>query len=71
MMESAYRLAPQDLLAKAMYCEAMEDDAEYRNVCKQIWSVLTPVEWGSSLVQQYFFRILNGDQFYPGAYELS
>ena len=71
MMKNAYRLSPQDLLAKAMYYEAMEDDAEYRSVCRQIWSGLTPEEWGNSLVQQYFFRILNGDQFYPGAYELS
>ena len=50
--------------------EAMEDDTEYQNVCGQIWRALTPEEWGNSLVQQYFFRILNGDQFYPDAYEL-
>lgn len=70
MMKSAYQLARQDLLAKAMYYEAMEDDTEYQNVCGQIWRALTPEEWGNSLVQQYFFRILNGDQFYPDAYEL-
>ena len=70
MMKSAYQLAPQDLLAKAMYYEAMEDDTEYQNVCGQIWRALTPEDWGNSLVQQYFFRILNGDQFYPDAYEL-
>lgn len=69
MMKKAYQLAPQDLLAKAMYYEAIEDDMEYRNVCKQIWANLTPEEWGNSLVQQYFFRILNGDHFYPNAYE--
>lgn len=68
MMKKSYQLAPRDEIAKAMYYEAIGDDMGYRTVCKQIWTNHTPEEWGSSMVQQYFFRVLNGDSYYPNAF---
>lgn len=70
MMRRAYELDPKNPLAKAMFYEPdfFGKDTPYFNACREIWENNTPEQWGNSKVQQYFFRILYGDFFYPNAY---
>ena len=44
------------------------DSSAFRCACERLWAEITPAQWGSSEVQKYFFRILNGPMYYPGAY---
>lgn len=66
MMHYSYKLAPHSPFTKAMQYESeyYGKDTPYYDACKEIWSQVTPTQWGDSEVQQYFFRILNGDFFY-------
>lgn len=70
MMCLSYRLDPDNPFTKAMYYEqdGYGKDTPFYDACKEIWSKITPVQWGDSEVQQYFFRILHGDSFYKDAY---
>jgi hypothetical protein len=70
MLCYSYRLVPEHPFTKAMYHEttAGGKDTLFYSACKEIWSRITPNEWGKSEVQQYFFRILCGESFYSGAY---
>ena len=65
MMHYSYYLDPSSPFTKAMYYEP-EGSGKYTpfyDSCKEIWSLITPEQWGDSEVQQYFFRILHGDSF--------
>lgn len=70
MVRYSYALEPDNLLAKAMCfeLEGYEKNTQFFEVCHEIWSQSTPELWGDSAVQQYFFRILHGEAFYPGAF---
>lgn len=70
MMRRSYRLDPDSPFTKAMYYEqdGYGKDTPFYDACKEIWSNITPTQWGDSEVQQYFFRILHGDSFYIDAY---
>lgn len=70
MMRLSYRLDPHSPFTRAMYYEqdAYGEDTMFHKACKEIWSQITPKQWGDSEVQQYFFRILQGDMFYADAY---
>lgn len=72
MMRRSYVLAPDNPFCEAMHYEKDYDDVELRyfEACKKIWSKITPMQWGDSEVQQYFFRILKGDLFFEDAYSL-
>ena len=70
MMHRSYNLDPNSPFTKAMCykSDGYGKDTPYYNACKEIWSEITPTQWGNSEVQQYFFRILHGDSFYNDAY---
>ena len=70
MINHAYLADTNNLLAKAIYYEhtAYENSKLYYDACKELWLKITPKEWGTSLVNQYFFRILWGHFFYTDAY---
>ena len=70
MMRRSHRLSPNNPFTRAMFYEpdGYGKDTPFYNACKEIWSEMTPAQWGNSAVQQYFFRILQGDLFYPDAY---
>ena len=70
MMRLSYRLDPDNPFTRAMYYEqdGYGKDTPFYDACKEIWSKITPTQWGDSEVQQYFFRILHGDSFYKDAY---
>lgn len=70
MIRRSYRLDPDNPFTKAMYHEldGYGKDTPYYDACKEIWSKITPTQWGDSEVQQYFFHILHGDSFYTDAY---
>lgn len=70
MMRNSYKLDSSNPFAKAMYFESGDcgKGSPFYNACEEIWKKITPEQWGSSEVQQYFFRILHGDSFYPDAY---
>lgn len=68
MMRLGYQQEPDNPFAKAMAYEFTDDYSQYRNACRELWSAVTPEEWGDSEVQQYFFYILYGDLFYKNAY---
>lgn len=70
MMRRSYNLDPSSPFTKAMYYEpeGPGKDTPFYDACKEIWSIITPEQWGDSEVQQYFFRILHGDSFYIDAY---
>lgn len=70
MMRHSYELNPNSPFTKAMYYEktAYEKGTRFFEACKEIWEKITPEQWGDSAVQQYFFRILNGNIFYTDAY---
>ena len=71
MIDYSYKLEPDNLFVKAIYCEQTDSENETTlfEVCKEMWSVTTPEQWGNSGVKQYFFYRLLGDYFYPDAYE--
>lgn len=66
MMRYSYSLDPNSPFTKAMYYEpeGFGKDTPFYNACKEIWSIITPEQWGDSEVQQYFFRILHGNSFH-------
>lgn len=66
MMRRSYNLDINNPFTKAMYygSEGCGKDTPFYDACKEIWSLITPEQWGDSEVQQYFFRILNGDMFH-------
>lgn len=70
MMRRSYNLDTNSPFTKAMYYESEGSgkDTPFYDACKEIWSIMTPEQWGDSQVQQYFFRILHGDSFYIDAY---
>lgn len=70
MMRRSYKLSPNNPFTRAMFYESdcYGKDTPFYNACKEIWSEITPEQWGTSAVQQYFFHILQGNSFYPGAY---
>lgn len=70
MLRRSYKLDPNSPFTRAMYFEkdGYEKDTPFFDACKEIWSKMTPAQWGDSEVQQYFFRILHGDSFYIDAY---
>ena len=70
MMRRSYNLDTNSPFTKAMYYESEGSgkDTPFYDACKEIWSIMTPEQWGDSEVQQYFFRILHGDSFYIDAY---
>ena len=71
MISRAYTLNSDSPFIRALYfgLNSNERNASHRfNACKEIWSKITPTQWGCSEVQQYFFRILSGEHFYPNAY---
>lgn len=70
MMRKAAALDPKNLFAIAMLHEIDSGSSQYRQACKELWAQITPEQWGSSRVQQYFFRILNGLMYYPDAYSM-
>ena len=65
MIQRAYQIDPTSLFVQAVYynsgCSGNQN--LYRCICREIWKTITPEQWGSSEVNQYFFRILNGDQY--------
>ena len=67
MLKRAYLLEPHNPFAKAMFysLEAYNNNTLFHDACKEFWRTITPAQWGSSEVQQYFFRILRGDIFFP------
>ena len=65
MIKSAHALNPTNPFLKAMACSVEEQNEYFVDFCRELWCHVTPDEWGNSQVQQYFFRILNGDLFYP------
>lgn len=65
MMKKAYRLDPENLLAKVMYYEALDDFPRFEAACTELWKRETPESWGKSAVQEYFFSILSGFRAYP------
>ena len=71
MIDYSYKLEPDNLFVKAIYCEQTDSENETTlfEGCKEMWSVTTPEQWGNSGVKQYFFYRLLGDYFYPDAYE--
>lgn len=70
MMRLSYNLDTNSPFTKAMYyvSEGSGKDTPFYDACKEIWSKITPEQWGDSEVQQYFFRILHGDSFYIDAF---
>lgn len=70
MMRRSYNLDSNSPFTKAMYYESegYGKDTLFYDACQEIWSIITPEQWGNSEVQQYFFRILHGDSFYATAY---
>lgn len=64
MMRLAEKLDPGNLFAAAMACEMDDVSHCYNQTCRRLWEQITPEQWGSSSVQKYFFRILNGESFY-------
>ena len=71
MMRYSYSLDPVSPFTKAMFYEPdyYNRDTPFYDACKELWSTITPEEWGKCEAQQYFFRILFGDSFYPNAYD--
>lgn len=70
MMQHAYSLEPENPLAKAMYYESQDiaRTTQYNDACKELWSTMTLEQWGDGEVQQYFFRILQGEIFCNNAF---
>lgn len=70
MMRKSNALDPTNPFAVAMCYEpdAYGKNSSFHLACKALWESVTPEQWGTSEVQQYFFRILHGDVFYPNAY---
>lgn len=70
MMQMAYQLDPMCPFAKAMNFEvdAIGNHERYFEACKELWTAITPEQWGNSEVQQYFFRILCGERCCPDAH---
>lgn len=62
MMKKSYALDPISPFTRAMYYEQEENWEKFSQTCAEIWQAITPQEWGKSLVQQYFFRILDGEK---------
>ena len=70
MIRRSYIQSPDNPFVKAMY-HALDDCSKgtpYYEACLEIWSNITPTQWGNSAAQQYFFHILHGDSFYINAY---
>lgn len=70
MMRRSYDIAPNSPFTKAM---CLEQDSSclgsaFYLACMEIWSAISPEQWGKTAVQQYFFRVLYGDLFYPDYY---
>ena len=70
MMRLSYILDPDNPFTKAVYYEkdGYGKDTPFFDACREIWSKLTPEQWGETKVQQYFFRILHGESFFADAY---
>lgn len=63
MICRAYSLDPENLFTKAMYYRLVDsgNNMLFVSTCNELWTRITPVQWGDSEVQQYFFRILHGE----------
>ena len=71
MMRHSHEIDPTNPFAKAMLYEPdyYGKGTPFFEACSEIWANITPVQWGASAVQQYFFYILFGDVFFPNAYK--
>lgn len=65
MLRLAVALDSTNLFAQALAYEAQGVDMYdlFIAACRDLWNEITPQQWGNTEVQQYFFRILNGDVF--------
>lgn len=70
MMCKAKELDPDNLFAVAM-AYSNGEPRDFANACRDFWLQITPAQWGTGEVAQYFFYILNGPVFYPHAYKNS
>lgn len=68
MIKYACTFKPNNPLLTAMLYLVQEQDECFVDSCRELWHQVTPDKWGNTQVQQYFFRILNGESFYPKAY---
>lgn len=71
MIQKAARTVPNNPIYAAFAYQNTENNFAYSSECGKIWESVTPEQWGASAVQQYFFRMLGGLQYYPDAYEES
>lgn len=68
MIKYAHTLRPLNPFLTAMFYLVQEQDESFIDSCRELWHQVTPDKWGNTQVQQYFFRILDGELFYPNAY---
>lgn len=71
MIEYAYTQDSESLFVQGLYCQLTHSKGKepFEEVCKKIWSVVTPKQWGESGVNRYFFYYLSGELFYPNEYQ--
>ncbi len=70
MIKRSYSLDPDSPFTRALYhgLKCCDENMQYDDACKELWSKITPTQWGDSEVQKYFFFILKGTLFYADAY---
>lgn len=68
MMRKAYKLDPGNLFAAAM-AYSNGEPSNFIRACRVFWNKITPTQWGTGEVAEYFFHILNGPLFFPDAYK--
>lgn len=67
MIRKAFEKEPGNLLVRAL--ASIGNDSAFSDACCELWANVTPEQWGTGAVQEYFFFILGGQKFYPSAYE--
>lgn len=61
MIQKAYCIESENPLVRAIYFRMVGETEKAANTCKEIWKIYSREQWGDSAVQDYFFRILNGE----------
>lgn len=66
MIRNALEKEPGNLFVRAL--TSIMNNSTFADACCELWANVTPEQWGTGAVQEYFFYILNGQRFYPSAY---